>query len=154
MAGTNIETSRPFYVYEIYDESGIVIYVGKGVKDRVNKSQKERGGHSSKIVKRFQYELDSFDYEKVLIAKHKNLLNKTAGGDGGRVGKTKDVLLIDKIGTKAYAARMLLNYHKAFKLLSSKVDDYYSKDLQEQFNKFNIPLLTEIAYGERQKNGW
>ncbi len=156
-AGKNKETEnilKPFYVYEILDEHGNVIYIGKGCKYRVNSSLRIRGGKSYKIVKRFEHESAAYSFEKLHISKHKNLLNQDKGGSGGYVTKgTKEERLIAEIGLKAYTARILLNYYNAFKCLASKVDKYYTKETQQAFSNLDISRLMEVAYGSGQKNG-
>lgn len=141
---------RPFYVYEIYDENKKVIYVGKGIKRRAAISMRQRNGASYAIVKRFESESSAFEYEAKLIEKYDGLLNKIKGGYGGSVLKgDKETRLMKEIGTRAYAARMLLRYYLAFKALSSKVDEYYSKELQDIFNAMNPQKLIEVGYGAR-----
>jgi hypothetical protein len=140
--------TKPFYVYEIYDENNSVVYVGKGIKYRAKVSMKERCGSSYKIVERFEHEHKAFQYEKNLIAKYENLQNKNKGGFGGSVLKgDKESRLMLEIGTKAYAARVLLNYYLTFKALSSKVDKYYTKELQGIFNAMSPLKLYEVGYG-------
>lgn len=144
------EIIYPFYVYEILNENGLVIYVGKGFKNRVKTSLKERKGFSFKIVKRFKFEHQAFEYEVKHIAKYNNLLNANKGGFGGCVLKgDKETRLMQEIGTRAYAARMLLKYYLTFKALASKVDKYYSKELQGIFNAMNPIKLYEVGYGVR-----
>jgi hypothetical protein len=141
---------RTFYVYEILDESNNVIYIGKGTNNRVKHSLRERKGSSYNIVKYFEHEHKAYEYEVKHIAKYSNLLNANKGGFGGNVLKgDKETRLMQEIGTRAYAARMLLRYYLSFKALASKVDKYYSKELQEIFNTMNVSQLYEVGYGSR-----
>ena len=145
----SVEGNKPFYVYQIFDNDN-VIYIGKGTNNRVNASLRERCGTHFEIVKRFEHEHKAFEYERSLIATHNNLKNKNKGGFGGCVLKgDKDTRLMQEIGTRAFAARMLLNYYLTFKALASKVDKYYSKEIQAQFNTMNPYQLAEIGYGKR-----
>lgn len=75
-----------FYVYEVLDVAGDVIYVGKGCDRRMYKSQDERGGASCREVARFKNERDAYAYEVVRIAEYNGLLNRNKGGYGGCSG--------------------------------------------------------------------
>jgi len=85
-----------YYVYTHSTPEGEVFYVGKGKDKRAfstsDRTLKWRGvvdandGILIKIVKRFETEDESFEYEQQLIAEHKeagaNLVNYTSGGKG------------------------------------------------------------------------
>jgi hypothetical protein len=75
-----------FYVYEVLDGFGSVIYVGKGCRDRMRVSMVERGGESCREVARFFDEFDAYNYEVDRIAQYEGLLNKNSGGWGGLTG--------------------------------------------------------------------
>ena len=68
---------------------------------------------TGEIVKRFKSESAAYKYEKELIASLCPVLNKHPGGNGSkatRKRKTKFDVLIEKIGSRAYAARLLLSF--------------------------------------------
>jgi len=151
-----------FYVYDILDCEGNPIYVGKGSGCRRKVSERYRGGASSIEAARFFDEEDAYRYEIERIADINPMLNKHIGGNGARcsVVKTKKIKidaqtrLMNKIGTRAYAARMLLSYYNAYKYLESKVDrkneilkKCYTEEIKQLFNTFNVAKLTEVAYG-------
>lgn len=151
-----------FYVYEILDDKELVIYIGKGSGSRKSTSLRHRNGSSAREVARFFNEEDAYQYEIERIAEVKPLLNKHIGGNGSRVGCHKgiridaDTRLMSRIGTRAFAARMLLSYYLAYKYIKSKVDNksreflkIYSVDIESAFNSLNIPKLREVGYGSR-----
>lgn len=117
-----------FYVYQIID-AGSVVYVGKGSGNRL-RNQMYRFRLPGEIVKRFKREGDAYAYERKLIAELAPSLNRCTGGNGSRAQKRpayrKDAFdrLIEKIGTRAYAARLWLSAVKAAPHLVdlSKVD--------------------------------
>jgi hypothetical protein len=102
----------PFYVYEIRDHMGNVIYVGKGCRTNSNEERMHahakdaRRGKKSKLCNRIRSiwgsgerisvqkifasdsEADAYDFEMKEIARHglANLCNVSLGGDGGQVG--------------------------------------------------------------------
>lgn len=78
-----------FYVYEILDADGDVIYVGKGMRGRMRASMLERGGESCREVARFNDEDAAYAYEVERISGYTGLLNKNSGGIGGRFGNYK-----------------------------------------------------------------
>jgi len=101
-----------FYVYAIVDEQGQPIYIGKGSGRRRYISAKRHGGTST-ILKWARSETEAYKAEIKFIAKHSPPLNQCGGGGGARstrrvVRKSAEYLLMDKIGTRAYAARFLL----------------------------------------------
>lgn len=148
-----------FYVYEILNAEYEVIYVGKGSNSRMAASLRHRGGTEAREVARFYDEDDAYDFEIERIAFINPILNKHAGGNGGRVGGIKGIKvdaqtrLMDKIGTKAYAARMLIGYYQAFKYITSKIDGEkifkYPPDVVKALSLLDIGKLYEVGYGSR-----
>ena len=103
-----------FYVYDILDESGNVIYVGKGSGYRARVSLTVRGGASFEIVQRFKREADAYKFEVARIAEMAPALNKAKGGNGAKATKKRNVKdawtkTLEAIGSQRYAALLLLN---------------------------------------------
>jgi hypothetical protein len=107
-----------FYVYQLVDDAGIVQYVGKGSSNRLA-CQKHNFGLEGYEVARFKRESDAYAYEVKRIAECSPLLNKHKGGNGSRVTKQRNSyyrpekkqdwqIEMDRIGSRAYAARFLL----------------------------------------------
>jgi len=119
-----------YYVYELVDSNGVVAYVGKGSTGRL-KAQIKNYGLSGYEVARFKKEAAAYDFEKVRIAEVAPYLNKHPGGNGSKCILSNDAKNyfkeIKNIGTRAYAARLLLAFG-GYDL--SKVD-----------------LLRKVAYG-------
>lgn len=112
-----------FYVYELADDSGAVRYVGKGSGDRL-KVQRRRYGLAGHEVARFRRESDAYGFERERIAECRPPLNKHPGGNGSRatpvrVRRQQFELDIERIGSRRYAARMLLRFGWA----GSKVEE-------------------------------
>ena len=102
-----------YYVYEVLGEDGRVLYVGKGSGRRMSVSMRERGGSSCVAVRHFASESAAYAFEVKHIAKHINLMNKCKGGNGSKAAKNRKPrweIEIDRIGTKTYAARLLMKY--------------------------------------------
>lgn len=103
-----------FYVYRIFDGS-VTVYVGKGSGGRF-KRQQRRFRLDGEVLEWHHNEEAAYKAECVWIASLKPTDNLAAGGNGGRsVKKPKPRLHkafaeIEKIGTRAYAARFLLQY--------------------------------------------
>lgn len=101
------------YVYKI-ERDGQVIYVGKGTGRRFHNQKRRFGGDGgSAIIERCKSESCAFKRERELIAEMKPPLNKCSGGNGGRkrcvyYRRSKDEMLMAKIGTRAFSARVLL----------------------------------------------
>lgn len=116
-----------FYVYDILDSTGNVVYVGKGSGDRCRTSMRQQGGVSVCINAYFKRECDAYAYEVVRIAEIAPTLNRHAGGNGSRATPAPEYRpdatdkLIAQIGTRAYAARLLLRF-AADQFSASKVD--------------------------------
>lgn len=104
--------ARPwrFYVYRLIDASGAVCYIGKGSANRLRSQCKSRRLVGEEIA-RFRREKDAYAFERAQIADLKPSLNAHPGGNGSRaqpVFEPKWVREIDKVGTRRYAARVLL----------------------------------------------
>lgn len=108
------DVSKKFYVYELVDDQGKVAYVGKGSGRRLI-VQKAKHLMDGRVVASFAVEADAYAYEVKHIAKMVPYLNKCKGGNGctvtvKRVVKQPWERLMQKIGTQAYAARLLLAF--------------------------------------------
>lgn len=105
------------YVYRI-ERDGVVVYVGKGTGRRFhNQHRAMNGDGGSEIIEYCKNETAAFKRERALIQELKPTLNLCAGGNGGRrkrvyTRRSKAEILMDKIGTKAYVARALLNVYR------------------------------------------
>jgi hypothetical protein len=105
-----------FYVYELFDDNGAVQYVGKGSKRRLLTQQKRFNLHG-RVVQHFDCETKAYKAEMAHIAKMQPALNKCKGGNGNRAKPVKTVWErkcawqreIERIGTRAMAARILLS---------------------------------------------
>ena len=69
-----------FYVYELFDESG-VRYVGKGSSNRL-RSQRSKFKLDGREIARFKREKDAYEFEIKAIAEKRPPLNKHPGGKG------------------------------------------------------------------------
>lgn len=108
------EVGSQFYVYRFDNDEGQCIYIGKGSGRRLQ-AQNKRFGREGYIVKWFALAGAAYRYEAFLIEKLKPIENKVAGGAGPgskrtmrRPRKSKELLEIERIGTRAYAAKFLL----------------------------------------------
>jgi hypothetical protein len=102
-----------FYVYRIFDLGG-TIYVGKGSGRRLAK-QISNFGALGEVVRRFRSEREAYAYERKMIAELKPSRNRCAGGGGSRVStivprRTREEIEIERIGSRVYTARRLLNF--------------------------------------------
>lgn len=127
-----------FYVYDILDQSGSVIYVGKGSGYRARVSLTVRGGSSFEIVQRFKREADAYKFEIARIAEINPPMNKAKGGNGAKATKKRNVKdawtkTFEAIGSQRYAALLLLNVFKA------------SPSLVPDLSK--VEKFREVAYG-------
>jgi hypothetical protein len=125
-----------FYVYKLYEVPEVILYVGKGSGRRL-KAQMRRHRLNGEVIKEFRCERDAFQFERKMIAAAMPELNKSPGGNGGTVRtkrrtprKTADEKLMDKIGTRVYAARMLLRF-----------------DLKGLVDRGTFQRIREVAYG-------
>jgi len=125
-----------FYVYAIKNEQGSIVYIGKGSGRRFE-VQKKNFKLSGEILETFASEKLAYAKEVEFIFLHQPSLNKCKGGNGCTATKKRIVKqdyekLIERIGSRACAARLLLSYNKVNPSLidQSKVD-----------------LFREVAYG-------
>lgn len=77
---------KRFYVYELFDDSGVVLYVGKGSGTRLS-MQKRAHALDGREVERFRLERDAYAFERQRIAALKPARNKNPGGNGRMKGK-------------------------------------------------------------------
>lgn len=101
-----------FYVYLIFDDANLPLYVGKGSGKRSFVSSKKFGG-KIKILESFSSESKAYQAERKWIKQLKPTHNKCPGGNGSRakkigLRKTKDELEMERIGTRKFAARFLM----------------------------------------------
>lgn len=130
------KSQKRFYVYKLFETAEVILYIGKGSGRRL-KTQMRRHRLKGEIIKEFKCERDAFQFERKMIAAAKPELNKSPGGNGGTVKtkrraprKTADEKLMDKIGTRVYAARMLLRF-----------------DLRGLVDRGTFQRIREVAYG-------
>ena len=126
-----------FYVYLIEDGSN-AHYVGKGSGSRL-RVQQRRYGLPGRILERFISERAAFAAERKWIALLKPCENRCPGGNGGTVRipalrKPNWVSKIEQMGTRVYAARILLDVYRVAPHMAepSKVD-----------------VIRQVAYGCR-----
>lgn len=118
-----------FYVYEVLNDLGSVIYVGKGSGLRKNASRRARGGSSVREVARFKREVDAYSFEREHIAALKPSANKHPGGNGSMATPEREPrqdkfdALLQRIGTRACAARLVLFHAARLGIPIPKVDE-------------------------------
>jgi hypothetical protein len=104
-----------FYVYELVSADGAVQYVGKGSGTRL-RAQMRNFGLFGYEVARFKRESDAYAFEREHIADVQPVLNRCAGGNGSRATPARKPVKaawekeMDRIGTRCYAARLLLRF--------------------------------------------
>ena len=133
------QVGRPinkFYVYAIKNEEGSIVYIGKGSGRRFE-VQKKNFELSGEILETFASEKLAYEKEVEFISLHKPSLNTCKGGNGctatkRRIGKQDYEKLIERIGSRACAARLLLSYNK----VNPKMID-----------QSKVDLFREVAYG-------
>lgn len=116
--------SKAFYVYRIFDLTETV-YIGKGSGRRFQ-AQKRKFARDGEIMAYFDKEFQAFAYEIEMIAKFKPSQNKHKGGIGGNLGhksKTKEERDIEIMGTRKYAAIMLLRFDLSPYLSAAQIDN-------------------------------
>lgn len=103
-----------FYVYRIMDGDDVA-YIGKGSGARL-RVQRQRFGLGGEEIARFKREKDAYEFERACIAEYAPPLNKHPGGNGSRASKIRAPrrqpweIEIERVGSKVYAARVLLKY--------------------------------------------
>lgn len=99
-----------FFVYVLRRPDGAPAYVGKGSGNRL-RVQCRKFGLDGDIVARFKNESAAYAHEVKLIAEIMPSLNRHIGGNGNRATRRRKpawAALMDRIGTRAYGARLLL----------------------------------------------
>jgi hypothetical protein len=107
--------SRPwrFYVYALTDGDQVV-YVGKGSGRRLHVQRRTHGCDGYEVA-RFKRERDAYAHEIRVIAELSPARNKHPGGNGSRATPARTprapawMKEIDRIGSRVYAARLLLS---------------------------------------------
>lgn len=116
------EPKGRFYVYVLRERGGCIAYVGKGSKSRLS-VQKKKHGLDGEIVKRFASEAAAYDYERKLILAERPRMNKCAGGNGSKAQKQRRQaweIEMDRVGTRVYAARAIIQFGAALEQYMSK----------------------------------
>jgi hypothetical protein len=103
---------KRFYVYRIFDDPAVTLYVGKGSTDRLE-AQKRRFRANGEVIEWQSSEKECYRRERHFIALLKPALNKHPGGNGSTASKTyyrrtAEEIEMDRVGTRVYAARALL----------------------------------------------
>lgn len=102
-----------FYVYQLNFGTGECAYIGKGSGNRLAVQKRSKALEGFEIA-RFWSEAESYAFERQAIADRNPALNRHPGGNGCRASRPKrDSKLfreIEKVGTRKYAARLLLKW--------------------------------------------
>lgn len=136
----NQETVAKFYVYRIFNGE-TTVYIGKGCGYRLA-AQIKRFGLPGEKIEQGLTEERAFEREVHWIAELMPTDNKNPGGRGGKSGKRtaymdKDMLQIQVVGSRRYAARLLLR-----KLSHSNCISY-------GLSKLDLYRIAEVASGPR-----
>ena len=129
--------ARKFYVYRIYD-GAVTVYIGKGSGRRL-KQQMQRFSLQGEIIERFCSEKLAYKAECQWIKELKPTDNQNAGGGGSytvrkKVRRTKEEIEMERVGTRVYAARMLLRF------------DLRGRVAPEQISRIReIAMLSEVC---------
>lgn len=112
-----------FYVYRLFDDTG-TLYVGKGSGRRLSVQMRNKD-LDGEMLAMFTREKDAYDFEIAKIAELSPVLNRHPGGNGCRVQRQREikpawVREMERIGTRAYAARFLLT--RFYPFTASEVD--------------------------------
>lgn len=139
-----------YYVYDVLDGDGTIIYVGKGCNHRMNRSCRHRKGAAAIVIERFESDEAAYAFEKKRIAEIHPPLNQSKGGDGPRENSAHHPLIgwqreMKSIGTRAYAARLLLKIRYVINNFPSKV--VVDREMFEWAASVDIGSLKEVAYG-------
>lgn len=114
------------YVYELTYGHG-VLYVGKGTGNRL-KTQIASFGLEGREVAWFKSEKDAYQFERKLISEISPRLNSHPGGNGSWAKKRPEPrrlkweIDMDRVGTRVYAARFLLETHWRHVIDPSKIE--------------------------------
>jgi hypothetical protein len=135
--------ARDFYVYG-FSVAGKFVYIGKGSGRRFE-AQIKNFSHIPQciggIIADFSRERSAYDKEAKMIALHKPTLNKVKGGGGSlkRIFAPKMPAAeramyreMEKLGTRVYAARMLLRF-----------------DLRNHVDPSKLEMIRQVANGPR-----
>lgn len=103
------------YVYAL-TKDGQILYIGKGTSRRLAQQRRNFGldGHE---LAWFKTEQDAYAFERIAISEYQPWLNRHPGGNGSwaipkpvpKIHKDADTRLMERIGTRAFAARILLS---------------------------------------------
>ena len=142
-----------FYVYDILDKSSNVVYVGKGSGNRYRVSIRNHEGDSGSPVAYFKKESDAYQFESDRIKELNPLNNIHPGGNGSRCARAKVYRMtkvekeIEAVGTRVYAARILVKLFQSINCLRSKVE--YPSDLLDTIDSMDITKIAMVANGCR-----
>lgn len=104
-----------FYVY-LLEDGDVPAYVGKGSGGRLA-VQERRFALPGRVLERFDSEKAAYAAERKWIARLKPYHNRCAGGNGSRAMRLPNtprwVSAIERMGTRVYAARILLACDRA-----------------------------------------
>lgn len=119
-----------FYVYRIFDGFETV-YIGKGSGRRLA-NQKRKFSLAGEILEECRSDDHAFEREVYWIKQLRPTANKLAGGYGGRVKPKplsrdekkffRELEEIERVGSRRYAARMLLRFDTRGHIDPSKLD--------------------------------
>lgn len=104
-------TRLKHYVYEVLDEYGLCIYVGKGQRGRMFTSLDVQEGVSVRAIAYFTDELAALAFERDLIRERKPIKNKRVK----RLPRTYDEWIDEAMWNTREAARRILIKHGALK---------------------------------------
>lgn len=99
------------YVYGLF-EGDVVAYIGKGTGRRL-KIQERNFRLKGRVLKECKTETEAFAFERTMIAECKPLLNRCAGGNGGRRKKRRKLpqdplmTLCERVGGKRVSVMIL-----------------------------------------------
>ena len=135
-----------FYVYQFFDKD-VCVYVGKGCGDRFKKQKKNFKEFKGEIIKYFDDEQQSLDYERMLIKKLSPSFNKKLNDRNCEPWKYRLVPEKDSdfsawclaVGSQQMAGRILLA--KPWSILKR-----YGVDIQALLNKVKY---NGVYYGSR-----
>lgn len=120
---------KRFYVYLLKDRD-VPAYIGKGSGRRL-KVQERNFALKGEVLEWHDNEDACYRAERKWIKELKPYYNRHPGGNGSRAAKakryrrTKEEIEMERVGTRVYAARILLGVHRSAPHLidASKLDD-------------------------------